>query len=69
MLRDDVQLISVDDHVVERAHVFTAKSSPSSGTAPPTSPTVTESRGGSGEDRFYPLSFQANVWRRSALVL
>jgi hypothetical protein len=35
MLRDDVQLISVDDHVVEPAHVFTAKSSPSSGTAPP----------------------------------
>lgn len=35
MLRDDVQLISVDDHVIELAQVFTAHIEPKFRDQPP----------------------------------
>jgi predicted TIM-barrel fold metal-dependent hydrolase len=64
MLRDDVQLISVDDHVVEPAHVFTAHIEPKFRDR---APRIVDREGVEGwvwEDRFYPLSFQGNAQTR-----
>lgn len=64
MLRDDVQLISVDDHVVEPAHVFTAHIEPKFRDR---APHIVDRDGVEGwlwEDRFYPLSFQGNAQTR-----
>ena len=64
MLRDDVQLISVDDHVVEPAHVFTAHIEPKFRDR---APCIADRDGVEGwvwEDRFYPLMFQGNAQTR-----
>ena len=64
MLRDDVQLISVDDHVVEPAHVFVDHIDPRFRDR---APHVAERDGAEGwvwEDRFYELSFQGNAQTR-----
>ena len=64
MLRDDVQLISVDDHVVEPAHVFSAHIEPKFRDR---APRIADRDGVEGwvwEDRFYPLSFQGNAQTR-----
>ena len=61
MLRDDVQPISVDDHVVEPAHVFVDHIDPKFRDR---APRIVDRDGAQGwlwEDRFYPLSFQGNA--------
>ena len=64
MLRDDVQAISVDDHVVEPAHVFVDHIDPKFRDR---APRIIERDGAEGwlwEDRFYPLMFQGNAATR-----
>jgi predicted TIM-barrel fold metal-dependent hydrolase len=64
MLRDDVQPISVDDHVIEPAHVFVDHIEPKFRDR---APRIVERDGTQGwlwEDRFYPLSFQGNAQTR-----
>jgi hypothetical protein len=63
MLRDDVQLISVDDHVVGPAHVFTAHIDPKFRDRAPRIVKRDRVEGWIWEDRFYPLSFQGNARR------
>jgi predicted TIM-barrel fold metal-dependent hydrolase len=61
MLRDDVQAISVDDHVIEPPHVFVDHIEPR---YKDRAPHIVERDGIEGwlwEDRFYPLSFQGNA--------
>lgn len=61
MLSTDVQPISVDDHVVEPAHVFVDHIEPKFRDR---APRIVEQDGAQGwlwEDRFYPLSFQGNA--------
>jgi predicted TIM-barrel fold metal-dependent hydrolase len=60
MLRDDVQLISVDDHVVEPPDVFIDHIDPKYRDR---APRIVEQDGAEGwlwEARFYPLTFQGN---------
>ena len=64
MLRDDVQAISVDDHVVEPPHVFVDHIEPKFRDR---APRIVERDGAEGwlwEDRFYPLTFQGNAQTR-----
>ena len=64
MLRDDVQPISVDDHVIEPAHVFSDHIDPKFRDR---APRIVERDGNEGwlwEDRFYELSFQGNAATR-----
>ena len=64
MLRDDVQAISVDDHVVEPSHVFVDHIEPRFRDR---APRIVERDGAEGwlwEDRFYPLMFQGNAQTR-----
>ncbi len=64
MLRDDVQPISVDDHVIEPAHVFADHIEPKFRDR---APRIVERDGDQGwlwEDRFYPLLFQGNAATR-----
>jgi len=64
MLRDDVQPISVDDHVVEPPHVFVDHIEPRFRDR---APRIVDREGVEGwlwEDRFYPLSFQGNAQTR-----
>ncbi|MCU1459730.1 MAG: putative metal-dependent hydrolase [Actinomycetia bacterium] len=64
MLRDDMQAISVDDHVVEPPHVFVDHIEPKFRDR---APHIVERDGVEGwlwEDRFYPLSFQGNPQTR-----
>jgi predicted TIM-barrel fold metal-dependent hydrolase len=64
MLLDDVQPISVDDHVVEPPHVFVEHIEPRFRDR---APRIVERDGAEGwlwEDRFYPLSFQGNAQTR-----
>ena len=64
MLRDDVQMISVDDHVIEPAHVFADHIDPKFRDR---APRIVERDGAQGwlwEDRFYELSFQGNAATR-----
>jgi predicted TIM-barrel fold metal-dependent hydrolase len=64
VLHDDVQLISVDDHVVEPRHVFTEHIDPKFRDR---APHIIDRDGAEGwlwEDRFYPLSFQGNAQTR-----
>ena len=67
MLRDDVQPVSVDDHVVEPAHVFVDHIDPKFRDR---APRIVERDGAEGwlwEDRFYPLLFQGNARRASSV--
>src|SRR3954462_3669085 len=64
MLRDDVQPVSVDDHVIEPAHVFIDHIDPKFRDR---APRIVERNGNQGclwEDRFYELSFQGNAGTR-----
>ena len=64
MLTPDTKLVSVDDHVVEPAHVFERYIEPKFRDA---APRIIEQDGGEGwlyEGRFFPLSFQGNVHTR-----
>jgi predicted TIM-barrel fold metal-dependent hydrolase len=64
VLRDDVQPISVDDHVVEPAHVFDTHIEPRFRDR---APKIVDRDGAQGwlwEDRFYPLMFQGNAGTR-----
>lgn len=64
MLRDDVQPISVDDHVVEPPNVFVDHIDPKFRDQ---APRIVDRDGVQGwlwEDRFYPLSFQGNAQTR-----
>ncbi|MDZ4825739.1 MAG: hypothetical protein SGJ13_04645 [Actinomycetota bacterium] len=64
MLRDDVQAISVDDHVIEPAHVFADHIEPRFRDR---APRIVERDGEQGwlwEDRWYPLLFQGNAATR-----
>ena len=64
MLRDDVQPISVDDHVVEPPHVFVDHIE---SRFRDRAPRIVEREGVEGwlwEDRFYPHSFQGNAGTR-----
>src|SRR5439155_12558116 len=64
MLRDDVQAISVDDHVVEPSHVFVDHIEPRFRDR---APRIGERDGAEGwlwEDRFYPLMFHGNAQTR-----
>src|SRR4029450_12815075 len=58
MLHDDVQAISVDDHVIEPPHVFTEHIEPKFRDRAPRIVDRDGVEGGVWEDRFYPLSFQ-----------
>jgi predicted TIM-barrel fold metal-dependent hydrolase len=64
MLRDDVQPISVDDHVVEPPHVFTDHIEPRFRDRAPRIVDRDRVQGWLWEDRFYPLSFQGNPQTR-----
>ena len=64
MLRDDVQAISVDDHIVEPSHLFEEHIEPRFRDR---APRIVDRDGVQGwlwEDRFYPLSFQGNAATR-----
>jgi len=64
MLTPDTKLISVDDHVVEPAHVFEHYIDPAFRDQ---APRIVERDGGQGwlyEERFFPLSFQGNAHTR-----
>jgi hypothetical protein len=64
MLRDDMQAISVDDHVIEPPHVFVDHIVPR---LRDRAPRIVERDGGEGwrwEDRFSELSFQGNAATR-----
>ncbi len=65
MLRPDVQLISVDDHVVEPPHTFVEHIDPKFASG---APRVVEAgpgvQGWEWEGRFYPLQFQGNAATR-----
>ena len=64
MLRDDVQPISVDDHVVEPPHAFVDHIEPKFRDR---APRIIEQDGAQGwlwEDRFYSLMFQGNARTR-----
>jgi predicted TIM-barrel fold metal-dependent hydrolase len=64
MLRDDVQLVSVDDHIVEPANVFVDHMEAKFRDR---APHIVERDGDQGwlwEDRFYPLMFQGNAQTR-----
>ena len=60
MLRDDVQLISVDDHVIEPSHVFVDHIDPRFRDRAPRIIERDDAEGWLWEDRFYPLTFQGN---------
>jgi predicted TIM-barrel fold metal-dependent hydrolase len=64
MLRDDVQPISVDDHVIEPAHVFVDHIAPKFRDRAPRIVERDDTQGWLWEDRFYPLSFQGNAQTR-----
>jgi predicted TIM-barrel fold metal-dependent hydrolase len=64
MLRDDVQPISVDDHVVEPPNVFTDHIEPRFRDRAPRIVDRDRVQGWLWEDRFYPLSFQGNPQTR-----
>ena len=64
MLPDDVQPVSVDDHVVEPSHAFVDHIDPKFRDR---APRIVERDGAEGwlwEDRFYPHSFQGNAQTR-----
>jgi len=64
VLPTDTRLISVDDHVVEPAHVFAEHIAPAFRDR---APRIVEHDGQEGwlwEDRFYPLSLQGNPYTR-----
>lgn len=64
MLRSDVQPVSVDDHVIEPAHVFVDHIDPKFRDR---APRIVERDGDEGwlwEDRWYPLLFQGNAGTR-----
>ena len=64
MLRDDVQPVSVDDHVVEPSHVFVDHIEPKFRDRAPRIVDRDDVQGWLWEDRFYPLSFQGNAQTR-----
>ena len=64
MLRDDVQAISVDDHVIEPAHVFVDHIEPKFRDRAPRIVEQEDAQGWLWEDRFYPLTFQGNPQTR-----
>ena len=64
MLRDDVQPVSVDDHVVEPSHVFIDRIEPKFRDRAPRIVDRDDVQGWLWEDRFYPLSFQGNAQTR-----
>ena len=60
-LPEDTQLVSVDDHVVEPAHVFVDHIDPKYRDRAPRIVEQDDRQGWLWEDRFYPLSFQGNA--------
>lgn len=64
MLRDDVQPISVDDHVIEPAHTFVDHIDPAFRDRAPRIVERDRAQGWLWEDRFYPLMFQGNAQTR-----
>ena len=64
MLRDDVQPVSVDDHVIEPAHVFAEHIAPKFRDRAPRIVERGTEQGWLWEDRFYPLLFQGNAATR-----
>jgi predicted TIM-barrel fold metal-dependent hydrolase len=64
MLRDDVQTISVDDHVVEPPNVFVDHIESRYRDRAPRIVEQDDRQGWLWEDRFYPLTFQGNVHTR-----
>lgn len=64
MLRDDVQAISVDDHIVEPSHLFEQHIEPRFRDRAPRIVDRDGIQGWLWEDRFYPLSFQGNAATR-----
>ena len=64
MLRDDVQPISVDDHIIEPAHVYTEHIDPKFRDRAPRNGDRDNVQCWLWEDRFYPLSFQGNAATR-----
>lgn len=64
MLRDDIQAISVDDHVVEPPNVFVDHIASRYRDRAPRIVERDDRQGWLWEDRFYPLTFQGNVHTR-----
>ncbi|HEV3450448.1 MAG TPA: amidohydrolase family protein [Acidimicrobiia bacterium] len=64
MLRDEVRPISVDDHVIEPAHVFADHIEPRFRDRAPRIVEHDDAEGWLWEDRFYPLTFQGNAQTR-----
>jgi predicted TIM-barrel fold metal-dependent hydrolase len=64
-LPEDTQLVSVDDHVVEPAHVFVDHIDPTYRDRAPRIVEQDDRQGWLWEDRFYPLSFQGNIHTRN----